>query len=202
MDDFALEVFVNELLQQSELAFEAYAHLYAQAQTPHQVLFDVQAFLAAAACASLILFPRPKRKPADLRDACELRGKELRALLEVPDDSILRSYELRDHFQHFDERLQKWANRPYPKGFADQNVFRGFTHEKAVTQLPVAPEDNLRLYSDQPPTITFMGNQFPLDKIAEALAILKGYILASPDCRLPDPVKNSIRRRWGIRTDL
>lgn len=70
--------------------------------------YSLQAFLISVGNISKLLWPSPpgRGKQRIIPD----RGEKLRESLDVPEDSCLQSRKLRNHFEHFDERLEKWAN--------------------------------------------------------------------------------------------
>jgi len=47
------------------------------------------------------------------------RGKKLRARVSVTEDSCLKPKHFRNHFEHYDERIQEWFDSSRPAGFAD-----------------------------------------------------------------------------------
>jgi hypothetical protein len=78
----------------------------------------VQAFLVAAGNISKLLWPS-YRKGEELIPE---RGPELRVSLGVEEDSPLAARKLRNHFEHFDMRLEKWAVSSKPRVFVDSNI--------------------------------------------------------------------------------
>ena len=62
-----------------------------------RVWYSIRVLLIASANISKLLWPDKK---------FEARGKELRELLSVPTDSPITARDFRNHFEHFDERLE------------------------------------------------------------------------------------------------
>jgi hypothetical protein len=73
----------------------------------NQLWFASHALLNAAANVSKHFWP-PRRKRQDVRDAFPDRGKELRQSLGVEDDSPLNNRNVRNDFEHADEKLEEW----------------------------------------------------------------------------------------------
>ena len=99
-------VYLQEVRSQCILAHQATKDMAAlladaplDAQAP-RFWYCLQAFLAAAANISKLLWPSVS--------AAE-RGRELRALLGINNDSPLRARGLRNDIEHMDERLDVWA---------------------------------------------------------------------------------------------
>jgi hypothetical protein len=66
----------------------------------HRIWHALHGVLISAANISKILWPHRNYAA---------RGERLRQQLGVSDDSPLRSRSLRDHFEHVDERIEKWT---------------------------------------------------------------------------------------------
>lgn len=107
MDPRAARHFFNEIAFQCKLARKAFqeVRLAVSAEVNDaQFWADVQSLLAAAANISKILWPQRKQS-AD-------RGTDLRNVLAVKEDSPLQARTVRNHLEHFDERLESWAADP------------------------------------------------------------------------------------------
>ncbi len=63
-----------------------------------EVWCSIQSILVSAANISRILWPSKNR----------LRGKRLREMLNVEADNILSNRKFRNHFEHYDERIEEW----------------------------------------------------------------------------------------------
>lgn len=70
--------------------------------------YSLQAFLISVGNISKLLWPSSPGKGK--QRIIPNRGEKLRESLDVPEDSCLQSRKLRNHFEHFDERLERWAN--------------------------------------------------------------------------------------------
>jgi hypothetical protein len=75
-----------------------------QTQLMDRIWYSIHGFLSAAGNMSKLLWPS-RRAEAD----AAARRTALRRDLQVEEDSPLASRVLRNHFEHFDERLDAWA---------------------------------------------------------------------------------------------
>jgi hypothetical protein len=75
---------------------------------------SLEIFLGHTAKISLILWPEARGN--------ESRGNQLRTLLELNDNNPLRDRSARNDMQHFDERIDQWANSTGGRIFVDSNV--------------------------------------------------------------------------------
>lgn len=83
--------------------------------------YSVQSFLVAAANISKILWPSSSSGSL-LPPEVNSRGDILRRLLLVDNSSILKSREFRNHFEHYDFRIEEWAKKTTDWTIVDFNV--------------------------------------------------------------------------------
>lgn len=144
MDNQIRRIFVSEIKSQCTFAVIAAKDFNAALQQGDhdRIWYSVHAFLSATANVSKILWPKEIHKD---------RGDELRQLLSVPDDSVLKPRKFRNHFEHFDERLERWATSSERRNFVD----RGIMHKNAI--VGIDPSDYLRNLDTEDMAITFRG---------------------------------------------
>jgi hypothetical protein len=91
------------------------------------------------------------------------RGPELRARLEVEEGSPLKPRTFRNHFEHFDSRLEQWAVSSEHRVFIDVNVGPMGVINGAE------PGDYLRNFDPTNFAVTFRGDSYHLLPIVEAI---------------------------------
>ena len=158
MDDQMRMIFLIEIRRQSGFGLLAAQDLQraVPARDFERCWYSVQSLLIAGGNVSKILWPsRPPR--------ISRRGEDLRALLNVPDNSPLKPRKFRDIFEHFDERLEGWATSSERRNFADSNI----GPPGMIAGLEV--RDHLRHYDPDRQTLTFRGDEYELRPIIEAL---------------------------------
>jgi hypothetical protein len=92
-------VLIGEIVMQSKFAEKA-ADQLAKSSDSVEVWGSIQSILVAAANVSKILWPSGKRS--------KTRGKHLRELLGVDENNLLSDRTFRNHFEHYDERIEDW----------------------------------------------------------------------------------------------
>ncbi|MCJ7790879.1 MAG: hypothetical protein MUP49_00440 [Dehalococcoidia bacterium] len=122
------------------------------------IWYSIQAFLLAVGNVSKLLWP-PDEHFAK-------RGAELRKSLSVGDNSPLAPRRFRNHFEHFDERLEKWAISSGRHNFADSNV----GPPNMIVGLD--PGDYLRNFDPVNLTITFRGDTYHMKPIIDSIQTL------------------------------
>lgn len=168
MNQFEQRVFLSEIKQQSEFSLAAYERVLPGGD-PQTIFYHVQAFLVSAANVSKLLFSGQVRGKKEFQQRCAQRAGELRAILGVDPTSPLNDRTFRDHFEHFDERIQEWADRPGPKIFVNNNVAVNGPIDQAVNISNASKDDSFRAFSTPPPIVWFWGKEHPLEPVAIAL---------------------------------
>jgi hypothetical protein len=134
-----------------------------------------QALLTSSASISLIFWPSP-RGPRDLLEVRQARALLLRTKFGVTDSSPLASRELRDHFAHYDERLDAWASDTSRRTFVDGNI-------GPVRLLPASMDCVLRHYDPETDQFIFFGTEYGLGPIMAEVRRIADLAL---DDRLPE----------------
>jgi hypothetical protein len=160
MDQQLQTIFLHEIERQSSFAVMAADDLESalRAQDGYRVWYSVQGLLIAVGNISKLLWPVV---------AHEERGRRLRQLLGVPDDSVLAPRTFRNHFEHFDERLESWATSSERRNFVDSNI------GPPGMIVGIDPGDYLRNLDPENLAVTFRGDQYELSSIVQAVRTLQ-----------------------------
>jgi len=166
MDKMLLRIFQTEVERQARFGLISASDLNAALELSDmdRIWYSVQSLLIAAGNISKLLWPSKCTVPK--------RGEELRNSLGVPDSSPLQPRTFRNHFEHFDERLEEWATASHRMNFADSNV--GPTGMLSGMDAG----DYLRNLDTAKCAVTFRGDTYPLKPIVDALQELHGRALA------------------------
>jgi len=116
LDRSLLRLFQREVERQCSFGLLASLDLDDALRTRNhdRIWASAQSFLVAAGNVSKLLWPSSERIPG--------RGSELRQSLNVGANSALEPRTFRNHFEHFDERLDDWAISGRNHSFVDSNV--------------------------------------------------------------------------------
>jgi hypothetical protein len=168
LDSVFREFFVREVQRQAQFGLDAWGALQQslrRSAIDHvEIWANVQSLLVAAGITSRLLWPAAEKSRA--------RGRSLREMLRVADDSPLVSRRIRDSFEHFDERLDAWADEmrtgPQPGLIGDSNVGPFAQIEGAD------PRHFLRHLDHTSWTLYFRGERYELIPVARELLRLVG----------------------------
>jgi len=127
------------------------------------VFREMYALLSHAAGVSRILWP-PWIKDASKREIARVRGQYLRQSLGIGEDHPLRVRVLRDHLEHFDERLDRWSQETTHGGIVDLHI--GPT--SVIGGEAIARGDFLRVYEPERKVFTFRGDEFDIQQLVAA----------------------------------
>ncbi len=118
MDDMEAKRFVVEIRTQCQMALGAKSavdYWLGRGDDVHELFRNLQSLLCHAASISKILWSGDR--------IGKRRSEELRTFLVVDDDyPVLASREVRNHFEHFDERLDEALSRTEGTQFVDLNI--------------------------------------------------------------------------------
>ena len=167
MDAYLLRIFLEQVKDDCERGLLAIHQLNDALRSDQKgdPFGPAQSFIHHAAAVSRIFWP-PKNinKPASKRS--KHRGETLMALLLIDNNHGLRSRTLRDHFEHFDERLDEWAERSKNRNMIKQLI----GPRSAVAGASIADGDIIHHYDPETKMYAFRGEKFDIQKLADALS--------------------------------
>ncbi len=161
MDKFLLRIFQHEVERQCTFALIAFDDLVGalKRHDMDRLWYSAQAFLVAAGNISKLLWPSQPRLAK--------RGGQLRTSLSISDGSMLAPRNFRNHFEHFDERLEEWAISSHRRNFVDSNV------GPPGMIAGVDTKDFLRNFDTKRFAITFRGDTYALRPVVKAVQQLR-----------------------------
>lgn len=183
MKKIVLEIFQREIERQCKFSVIAINEIHSGLKQgdSDKVWYAIQNLLIATGNISKIFWPSYQKLEKDgkrlekegnvkeaerlLKKAEELgkRGAGLRGSLGVKDDSPLNPRKFRNHFEHFDERLESWAVSSRRRNFVDSNI------GPSNMIVGIDPEDYLRNFDNTTWTLTFRGDKYELGPIIDAI---------------------------------
>ena len=149
---------IGEIVTQSKFAERA-ADQLAKSTDSVEVWGSIQSILVAAANVSKILWPVGKPYMA--------RGKYLRQLLGVDDNNLLSDRTFRNHFEHYDERIEDWFDNNSSAVYMDSRID---PFEPTPWSLP---QFSHRSYNPVRQTLTFRNESIDLAAVLSALAEIR-----------------------------
>jgi hypothetical protein len=99
----------------------------------------------------------------------------------LPANHPLKTRTLRDHLEHFDERLDHWAANSKRRNYV-QDLIGG---DSAISG--VDPEDIMRWYNPATGRVRFRGEEYDLRELADAVADVLDHCMAA----LPELFRNT-----------
>ena len=166
MKKMVLKIFQREIERQCKFAIIAIEQIKAGLKNNNSdiIWYAIQNFLIAVGNISKIFWPpNPKYQK---------RGEELRKSLGIRDDSPIKPRNFRNHFEHFDERLENWATSSKRHNFVDSNI------GPSNMIVGIDPEDFLRNFDPTSWTLTFRGDKYELKPLIEVIYDLYPRVLA------------------------
>ncbi len=151
-------ILIDEIVLQSKIAQRAAERLRATHENFDLVetWCSIQSILVAVGNVSKILWPNEKYK---------IRGEKLRQLLKVENNSSLSSRKFRNHFEHYDERIEEYF-RNNAQGVYTDLAMNPSLRSGIFDDLPL---NTHRGYNSFNNTVVFRGETFDLDEVFVAL---------------------------------
>jgi hypothetical protein len=186
MDAFLQRVYVGEVRAQCNFGLNAVGSLNHALQqvgraldlSPGQrnffhseVFRHTHSFLTHASNISRLFWPpSPRRRKGDSAEGHEarvastaLRAETLRSLFALGDDSALKDRTLRDHLEHYDERLDEWRHTSTHRNIASDTI----GPKNSIVGL--AETDMMRWFDPTTNVFRFRGEEYNLQQLAAAV---------------------------------
>jgi hypothetical protein len=156
MDSFLQRLFLMEIRHQCRFARMAYDDCSEAMRNMHtdRVWYSLQSFLIAAANISKIFWPINQSPYKE-------RGAFLRSLLNVDASEPFKLREPRNHFEHFDERLDDWYLQSTHHNIIDTSI--------GGDNIINGPVDFMRFFNSDRFVFRFRGDEYPVNPIRDAL---------------------------------
>lgn len=141
MDDFVRRVYLYEVATQCQFALNAVKVLNTLLSQPNEVEHEheltsqpnsnqeifrtLHSLLTHASNVSKLLWPAPSQgeSKGKFKSPRSIRAEELRKFLGLPENNHpLKSRSIRNHLEHFDERLDQWQKNSVRKNFIQDNI--------------------------------------------------------------------------------
>ena len=188
MDTFFQRVYVGEIKSQCQFALNAIGSLNSALQQlgsgyipdpARRMLFhaevfrQIHSFLTHASNISRLFWPPvPKQNQSESVDDYQVRigqidkvqrAVSLRELYTIDEHHCLRSRKLRDHLEHYDERLDHWRKTSTNRNIASDTI----GPRNAIVGL--ADTDMMRWFDPSTNSFRFRGEEYDLQDLATAV---------------------------------
>lgn len=156
-------ILVSEIVLQSKIAGRAVERLQATHDKFDHVetWCSIQSILVAAGNVSKILWPTNVKY--------KQRGENLRRFLSVEDGNLLSSRKFRNHFEHYDERVDSWFEHNPNGAYVDLAM----NPSLMVAGFPGEAKYVHRGYNAFDGTLVFRGELIDLNQLLQALDIIR-----------------------------
>lgn len=159
MDVFLEEVYLRELRTQCGYAIASVDRMNEVLGDPGEFFREAGDFLQHSSAVSRMLWPPSKKKRAIAR------GRVLREGLGVPGSHVLQSRTLRDHFEHFDERLDDWAKNSPNRNLIDNMI----GPRSAIGGDAITDGDIMRMFEPDTKRLVFRGQPFDVQALVDGV---------------------------------
>jgi len=175
MDDHLQSIYLEQVKQECEYCFEAISRMNAILERHFDGDFfrDALDLVHHAAAVSRIFWPPRSRNKQNRRRAMR-RGKFLRDMLGLVGEHPIQDRTLRDHFEHFDERLDAWAEESQ-----NRNIVQSLIGPRsAIGGNAINDSDIIRHYDPNTKMLCFRGEKFDVQSLAFGLDDIYNRVIA------------------------
>jgi hypothetical protein len=158
VDSQLQQLFVMEIKNQCIFAKIAYNDFRRSLESNDmdRIWYSIQGFLVAVANISKMLWSTKVKYPN--------RGEDLRKSLSVDNNSPLNSRKVRNHFEHFDDRLETWYEESPTHRYIDRSIASGINFVGGS-----APIDYIRNFDNDRSVLTFRGEEYEIIPVINAV---------------------------------
>lgn len=164
MDNHLKSVYLRQIKEECEFCLAAVQqmNLIMEKQKDGDFFREALDLVHHSAAVSRMLWPPGCRDKAKKRRS-QRRGEALRGELDIKNEHAIRNRTLRDHFEHFDERLDDWAenskNRDMiGKFFGPRDAIHG-----------IDDKDIIHHYDPATKKYVFRGEEFDIQELVDGI---------------------------------
>lgn len=181
MDDHLILIYLGQVKQECEAALRAVSMINSALQDPGRsdVFIPLQAFVHHTAAVSRIFWP-PGARDKHARQRSQRRGELLRQSIGIHSPHVIQARTLRDHLEHFDERLDDWAERSKRRNI----VHRMVGPRQAIGGDGIEDGDIIHHFDPAQKAYAFRGEHFDIQALV--LGVEDVYLKASSKIELID----------------
>jgi len=158
MDNYLKRVFINEVNNQCRFAIFAFNNIRISSTNLKLELINnyipfyyIHSFLTHTGNLSKILWPNPND------EKLQSRGEVLRQELNIIEDLYIKNRKFRNHIEHYDERIDRWAESSERRNFADMNIMSSLN-----VILGIDPKDFFRTFNPEEMIFYFNHDEYHL----------------------------------------
>ena len=176
MEPFVERIFLEELTTQCAWAISSVQRMNEILQTkdaggPQAFFQQAAELLQHAGLASKILWP-PGSPVGFKNKRAKVRGIYLRTTLEITDSHALKNRNLRDHFEHYDERLDDWVVKSPNRIMVNSIIGPRNTIGGNVVQ----DHEIIKLFDPQTNTLIFRGEPYDIQLLVNSVIDVKNRV--------------------------
>lgn len=166
MDNFLVKIYLGQVREECEFCFHSINLMNAilKKEVDSDFFQPALDLIQHAAAVSRIFWP-PSGKDRCRTKRARIRGCFLRNLINIQEGHIVKNRELRDHFSHFDERLDDWAETSKNRNI----VFRLIGPRNAIGGDSIQDTDIIYHFDPSTNIFGFRGEHFNIQALADGL---------------------------------
>lgn len=163
MDDHFIEIYRMQILDQAALAENAYVGILGNEKVPNRLFEHIHHFIVHASNVMKLVQPNAK-EDTDFR---KYRAIEIKKAYPTIPEINPSDINVRNDFEHFDERIDSWVINSKRHNYADKNIMPA----GAIGGLD--QKDNFRQYDPQTKILYFACREYHIKRIYNYVQLVK-----------------------------
>lgn len=155
MDKHFIGIYRLQIIDQADLAESAYNRILANENNPNLLFEHLHHFIVHVSNVMKLVQPNAK-EDTDFRKYRAIKIKE--AFPNIPEIDP-QDINVRNDFEHFDERIDSWVINSKRHNYADKNIMPA----GAISGLD--PKDNFRQYDPKTKILYFAGREYYVKRL-------------------------------------
>ncbi|MCS0129228.1 hypothetical protein NDJ14_23325 [Vibrio alginolyticus] len=166
MNSHLKSVYLRQIKEECEFCLAAVQqmNLILKEQSKGDFFREALDLVHHSAAISRILWPPGCRDKAKKKRS-QRRGQALRDELNIKNGHVIQNRTLRDHFEHFDERLDDWAENSKHKNI----ISTLFGPRNAVQGDSIDDTDIIHHYDPETKKYAFRGEEFDIQELVDGI---------------------------------
>lgn len=166
MERFLERIYLVQVLEDCRMCLASVSAFNAALNDPRndEPFTHAMSFIHKAAAVSRIFWP-PKSFSKESSARAKSRGENLKKALQINDTHPIKSRDLRDHLEHFDERLDDWAEHSKNRCI----IVRMIGKRSHIAGNSINDSDIIHLFDPDTHRYYFRGQEFNLQELVDGI---------------------------------
>ena len=172
MDVFLERIYLEQVIEDCQMCIQSAQNLNHELSHSREPFSCVIDLIHKAASLSRMFWP-PKSFNKESTKRADSRGMHLRKSIGINENHVIKSRSIRDHLEHFDERLDDWAENS-----THQNIIKKLIGSRSAVGGDIGNDDIIHHFDPQTLHYYFRGQGFNIKDIVIGIEDIQNRAIA------------------------